>query len=84
MPKLRTGSAVCQCTVCDRYFKSDYAFQKHRIFANTKAQTAKDWSQRRCMTEAEMLAAGMAQNASELWVSEKLTTAGLASRTSDE
>lgn len=72
MPILKTGTATCQCTVCDEYFNSDAAFQKHRVFADATADKAKDWAHRRCLTAAEMAAIGMAKNARDLWVTEPM------------
>ncbi len=53
----------CQCTVCDLYFNSDYAFCKHRVGLHMPME-------RRCLTETEMLAKGMALVGS-FWVSKR-------------
>ena len=52
-PKL-TGNR-CQCTVCGDYFGSVRGFERHRV-GSVGA------SDRRCMTVAEMLAAGWQRN----------------------
>lgn len=49
-----------QCQGCKAYFNSTAAFDKHRA-----GQHGVD---RRCLTEAEMLAKGMAQNSGGFWV----------------
>lgn len=55
-----------QCPTCGRFFRSIAGFERHRtgkIGAGT----------RRCMTEAEMLTAGMGQNAGGWWVASVMT-----------
>ena len=49
-----------QCQACKTYFNSTKAFDKHR-----HGDFGVD---RRCRTEAEMLARGMAKNTSGFWV----------------
>jgi len=44
----------CQCTACGKHFRSVAAFDKHRV---GKAEA------RRCLTEEEMRAWGMAERA---------------------
>lgn len=50
----------CLCRGCGLYFNSEGAFNAHR--------TGKFGVDRRCMTEAEMRAAGMVVNAGGWWV----------------
>ena len=50
-----------QCAGCGEYFKSNYAFDKHR--------TGKHGVDRRCRTKEEMLAKGMGVNHFGYWVS---------------
>lgn len=49
-----------ECPSCGELFRSNAAFDKHRI-----GQFGKD---RRCMTVEEMQAHGMAKNTAGLWV----------------
>lgn len=58
-----------QCQGCGCYFNSTHAFDKHRVgeWGSQKNPRAN----RRCLTEAEMLARGMVQNARGWWISEK-------------
>lgn len=49
-----------QCPGCHQYFNSNAAFDKHR--------TGTFGVDRRCKTEEEMLAAGMAVNSKGFWV----------------
>lgn len=51
-----------QCQGCKKYFNSNTAFEMHR-----RGEFGID---RRCLTEEEMLARGMALNAKSFWVSE--------------
>jgi len=56
----------CQCAGhpyrgCGEYFNSTRAFDKHRTG---------EYSSRRCLSQAEMRAIGMAQNAAGFWVTE--------------
>lgn len=51
-----------QCQGCKQYFNSNTAFEMHR-----RGEFGVD---RRCLTEEEMLARGMALNAKSFWVSE--------------
>lgn len=61
-----------QCQGCKEYFNSTAAFDKHRA-----GQHGVD---RRCLTPAEMLAKGMAQNSAGFWVGEPMTDAACAAR----
>lgn len=65
---LKWGSALSidqndrnQCPSCGEFFSSSYAFDAHRIGA---------FSNRRCMTLAEMVGKGMLRNSNFWWVSE--------------
>lgn len=49
-----------QCPGCNEFFNSNAAFDKHR--------TGEFGKNRRCKTTDEMLAAGMAKNATGWWV----------------
>lgn len=49
-----------QCQACKAYFNSTSAFDKHR--------TGDFGHDRRCLTEPEMLAKGMAKNSAGFWV----------------
>jgi hypothetical protein len=53
---------INQCPTCFEVFNSTYAFDKHRVgsFENNT---------RRCLTEDEMKAIGMATNKRDRWVS---------------
>ena len=51
-----------ECGVCKQRFNSNYPFEIHRI--------GKFGVDRRCMTEQEMLAAGMRLNKDGFWISE--------------
>jgi hypothetical protein len=50
----------CQCRSCLLYFNSTSAFDKHRVGEYATS--------RRCLSVTEMLAKGMAQNATGWWV----------------
>ena len=52
----------CYCSTCGKYFKSTFAFDKHRIGSH-KNQT------RRCMTTIEMVKACMVQDDKGYWLS---------------
>lgn len=58
-----------QCQGCKEYFRSNYAFDKHRTGLHCKGT-------RRCLTPEEMLAKGMVKNAAGFWVSSARTTFG--------
>ena len=58
-----------QCSICNQYFNSTGAFNKHRIFSDPKKH---DWSTRRCMTPDEMLSSGMSTNQAGFWVTSKM------------
>ena len=66
-----------QCQGCKAYFNSASAFDKHRF-----GQHGVD---RRCLTEPEMLAKGMAKNAAGFWVGTPMPNAGslYTARTAD-
>ena len=49
----------CWCRPCGLYFNSTHAFDKHRVG---------EYPARRCLSVAEMLAKGMALNATGWWV----------------
>ena len=53
-----------QCPSCGLYFNSTAAFDKHRHGRFTPPE-------RRCLTVAEMLQKGMAQNSRNFWITEK-------------
>jgi len=57
-----------QCQGCKTHFNSTAAFDKHR-----SGQHGVD---RRCLTEPEMLAKGMAKNAAGFWVGSPMLNAG--------
>jgi hypothetical protein len=61
-PTRKLTDSRCQCSGCNEYFNSDTAFDMHRT-----GEFGKD---RRCMTPAEMLKAGMAKNADDWWITE--------------
>jgi hypothetical protein len=65
-PTRKLTDSRCQCSGCGEYFNSDTAFEKHRI--------GQFGVNRRCMTPAEMLAAGMSRNAADWWISESAET----------
>ena len=48
-----------QCQGCGQLFNSGHAFEKHR--------TGEHGKDRRCMTDAEMLAKGMHKGADSFW-----------------
>jgi len=56
---LTPGSGVCQCAACGAFFRSPFAFDRHRT-GQIEA--------RRCLTPGEMRAAGMSRNARGLWI----------------
>jgi hypothetical protein len=55
----------CQCTACGDLFNSETAFDRHRVgdFAGLGGINT-----RRCMTEAELLAAGLSRNRAGAWI----------------
>jgi hypothetical protein len=71
-----------QCPTCDIYFNSSIAFSKHRV--------GRHGIDRRCMTEPEMLAAGMGLNTHGYWTAsvmpeeEKLRRKELYARRANE
>lgn len=58
-----------QCPTCGEYFKSVFAFVKHRV-GGYEPNT------RRCLTEEQMRERGMDKNARGFWVSARNTTLG--------
>lgn len=54
-----------QCTICNQYFNSTRAFEKHRVGK---------YNDRRCLTAEEMLAKGMSLNAAGFWIGTKMPT----------
>jgi len=61
--KLPFYSDRCKCSVCGEYFNSTYAFTKHRTGTYQP-------SNRRCLSVAEMRAAGWSVNATGYWRTE--------------
>ncbi len=57
-----------QCQGCKVFFNSVAAFDKHRDGPHGGG--------RRCLTEAEMLAKGMAKNSAGFWVGSPMTNPG--------
>lgn len=60
-----------ECPSCAKVFRSSHAFDKHRVgyFSEPPNERKRGVNEpRRCMTEEEMRAAGMALNASGYWV----------------
>jgi hypothetical protein len=64
-----------QCQACNGYFNSVKAFDKHR-----HGDFGVD---RRCRTEAEMLAKGMAKNAAGFWVTKLMDENTVRNRSGD-
>jgi hypothetical protein len=58
---------INQCPTCFEVFNSTYAFDKHRVGSFEK-------NTRRCLTEDEMKAIGMATNKKDRWVSSLMET----------
>lgn len=61
---------VNQCPTCFTLFNSTYAFDKHRIGTHSP-------NTRRCMSEDEMLKAGMGKNRYNRWVSNPMSPEGV-------
>ena len=59
-----------QCPSCGAYFNSTHAFDTHRT---GKYGSPDKVAERRCLTEAEMLAKGMAISESGWWLSSRWT-----------
>ncbi len=55
----------CQCTACGDLFNSESAFDRHRVgdFAGLGGINT-----RRCLTTAELLAAGLSRNGAGAWI----------------
>lgn len=66
IPKLKLTGQRNQCPSCGEYFKSNAAFSKH--LTGPVATT-----ERRCMTEAEMLNKGMSKNSKGFWVTASMS-----------
>lgn len=60
----RLTGQLCQCTICGHTFGGERGFERHRT--GDYAQHGKA-NTRRCMTVAEMLAAGLSQDARSIW-----------------
>lgn len=52
------GSRYCKCSVCGHYFGGEIAFDKHRVG---------DMTDRRCMSEQEMIDAGLHKDERGYW-----------------
>ncbi len=76
-PRLGFHTDHCRCSPatggCGEYFNSTFAFDRHR--------TGQPGLDRRCLTEHEMLAAGMSRNASGYWISRSLPAPRVAAVT---
>lgn len=55
----------CQCAECGKYFSRTSSFDKHRT---GKYGEGAEKSKRRCMTDAEMRAKGMATTSTGVWL----------------
>lgn len=60
----RLSGQLCQCTICGHTFGGERGFDLHRT--GEYAQRGKG-STRRCMTDEEMIAAGLSQDARSIW-----------------
>lgn len=60
MSDLTVSNSRCQCSGCEEFFNSLASFDKHRTGAHGK--------DRRCLTQHEMLEAGMDKNTAGYWV----------------
>lgn len=58
----------CQCPTCGAYFSRVRAFDRHRV--------GTIGIDRRCLTEAEMIARGWQRNAAGYWIIATLDSAG--------
>lgn len=65
----------CQCPTRDQLFNSTYAFDKHRVGT---------WGSRRCLTDIEMRAKGMAVNRGGFWISQALPASAMPIAASGE
>jgi hypothetical protein len=71
---MKHSHAVCECAGCGLFFSSETSFNKHRTGSygdpiyKVKDVVGYEKSTRRCMSEDEMRATGMAQNDKGLWV----------------
>jgi len=61
MTGLTLTAGRCQCTACGEYFGSERAFDRHRV--GEYAQPGEWRGTRRCLTLADMLAAGWHRSA---------------------
>jgi hypothetical protein len=74
-PSRAISGDQCLCRACGQYFNSTYAFDKHRV--GPCRQLSEPASEaRRCRTEDEMRAAGMALSAKGLWISAPMPKEG--------
>jgi hypothetical protein len=62
----------CQCTACGEYFTSERTFDIHRVGQHGVG--------RRCLTVAEMLAAGWGKKRVFFWTNDPLKPARFASK----
>jgi|GEM_PF-1557872 len=60
MSTLTVSNSRCQCSGCGEFFNSLSPFDKHRI--------GRHGVDRRCLSEPEMLEAGMDKNTAGYWV----------------
>ena len=74
--------ARSQCTACKETSSSESAFNKHRtgsygdpIYDESKHITGYTQHERKCLTEAEMLAKKMVKNESGIWITKELDRA---------
>jgi hypothetical protein len=67
-PRLPGGSDRCRCAACGAYFNSTRAFERHRVGPYRQFNDPPDAPDRRCLSEAEMTARGMAKNRTGFWV----------------
>lgn len=65
LPDMPYGTALCYCTVCGEYFRSEAPFTMHR-----PGDYEQNKPRPRCLTPDEMRARGMAQNRKGQWVTE--------------
>lgn len=53
----------CQCTGCNEYFNSDFAFERHRVGSHKG-------NRRRCLSLTEMVVKGFSRNAKGFLITE--------------
>ena len=68
------SKAICECTACGRKFLTEKMFNKHRtgsfgepVYGKSRVAKYYTKNQRRCMTEEEMLDAGLCHNNDGVW-----------------